>query len=118
MQAQALIAVAFLAFLSVCGTLMALSVRRGRELCDELALRLPEHYVELGRPRPGFFESPRRQAYLRFVLQRQYATLADPWLVDRFDALRRSEMRQLGLLLAGLLGLGAAAVWYELLREG
>ena len=93
--------------------MLVFSVRRGRALCEELARRLPEQYAELGEPRPGFFDSPRRSRYFRFVLQRGYEELTDPYLVERFELQRRSEVRQLIFLLVGFATLGAAAVWYE-----
>lgn len=113
MPIQGFIVIAFLTFLAVFASMLVGSVRRGRELCDELARRLPDAYGAFGRPRPGFFDSPRRNAYMRFVMQRQYEDLPDPALVEAFAALRRAEMRQLGLMLAGFGVLGVAAVSYE-----
>jgi hypothetical protein len=116
MQADDVIVFAFLAFLVIGGALLALSVRRGRALCVELARRFPVEYEELGQPRPGFFDSARRNAYMRFVMQRQFTLLGDPYLIEQFGALRRSEIRHLVFLLGGFGVLGAAALWYEFLR--
>lgn len=116
--ARDLVVVAFLVFLGVGGVLLASSVRRGRTLCDELARRHPAEYERLGRPRPGYFDSARRNAYLRFVLQRGFAALEDPVLVEAFARLRRSELRQLVFLLAGFGALGLAALGLELTGGG
>jgi hypothetical protein len=109
--AEHAVAAAALAYFVVGFLWLALSVRRGRELCEELARRLPEAYAEAGEPRPGFFDHPRRGAYLRFVHQRKYALLPDPHLVAEFSALRRWEVRHLVFLLAGFAVFGLAAVW-------
>jgi hypothetical protein len=116
MQPLDLIIGAFLAFLLIGGVSLILLVRRGRALCGELARRLPAHYEELGQPYPGFFLGPRRTAYMRFVMRSEFIRLSDPYLVEQFAKLRRSEVRQLILLLVGFGGLGAAAVWFEFVR--
>ena len=105
------VAIAGLVFLLIGGLMLVASVRRGRELCRLLAQRLPEEYVTLGSPQPGYFDSPRRQAYFRFIMQRRFTELSDPHLVAEFTKLHRTEMRQLIVLLAGFGGLGIALVW-------
>ena len=73
--------------------LMARSVRRGRELAEELAARHPATYEELGQPRPGFFESARRTRFAQFVGRREFEALSDPVLSASFETYRRSEAR-------------------------
>lgn len=116
MPAEHKIAIAGLAFLVIAGLHLILSVRRGRQLCRLFSQRLPEQYAELESPLPGYFTSPRRHAYFRFIMQRRFAALSDPELVTRFAQLRRSEMRQLVFLLAGFAGLAVAFVWLEWIR--
>ena len=113
MQPLDLIIGAFLAFLLIAGVSLVYLVRRGQALCGELARRLPARYDELGQPYPGFSLSPRQTAYLRFVMQSEFSHLCDPYLVERFRRLRKSEVRQLIFLSVGLGALGAAAVWFE-----
>jgi hypothetical protein len=113
MGAQGAIAVGFLSFLVVNVIWLTLSVRGGRALCGEFARRFPVEYQELGRPNPGFFLNPRRKAYGRFMMQREFEPFGDPGLVRAFAELRRSEMRQLAFLLAGFGVLGVAALWFE-----
>ena len=118
MQAEHRVAIAGLAFLVVCGVMLVASVRRGRELCRLLAERLPAEYSELGSPLPGYFDSPRRNAYFRFIMQRGFEGLEDPHLCEEFGRLRRMEIRQLGFLLAGFAGLGVAFVWLRWIPAG
>lgn len=118
MPSQDALVFAFLSFLLTFGALLVCSVRRGRALCDELARRLPEQYVSLGQPRPGFWNSPGRSAYLRMLMQREFTELDDPRLVDGFEAQRRAELAQLVAMLAGFAVLGVAALWYGFFRSG
>jgi len=113
MQLEHLIAQAGIGFLVVNGALMVGSVRKGRELCRSLAKRLPERYEELGSPLPGYLDTPRRDAYLRFVMQRSFLELPDPHLVAEFTRRRRAEIAQLRFLLVGFAGLGLAVVWLK-----
>lgn len=115
-SAQGVIVIAFVSFLVIGGGLLATSVRRGRDLCDELARRLPERYEELGLPLPALFDTSRWSAYTLLVMQRRYANLDDPFLVEQFDALRKFEVAQLVFVLAGFGALGLAAIWYEFIR--
>lgn len=116
LQALDLIVGAFLVFLLIGGVSFFLSVRRGRALCGELAKRFPAYYEELGQPYPRLLPGPRHTAYLRFLMQSDFARLGDPSLAEQFVRLRRSETRQLVFLLGGFGALGAAAVWYEFVR--
>ena len=86
------------------GSLVAMgrSVRRGRELADMLATRHPDTYEELGRPRPGYFESVRRTKFANFVARREYEQLADDTLAAHFDAHRKAE----ATLVIGIIGIG------------
>ena len=73
--------------------LMALSIRRGRELADALASRHPETYKAKGCPRPGYFHSVRRNRFSLFVARREYEQLADDVLATRFEDYRKAEAR-------------------------
>jgi hypothetical protein len=85
-------------------------------VCRLFAERWPELYAEREFPLPGFFLSPRRNAYFRFVLQRQFEELPDPQLVAEFERLRRTEMRDLVILVAGFAALGIAFLWLRFIR--
>jgi len=80
--------------------LMARSIRRGRDLAEDLATRHPEIYEALGRPRPGYFESVRRTRFAQFVGRREFENLADGSLPARFEAYRKSEARLVLSILA------------------
>lgn len=110
MDLEATVALLALAWLVGSFLLMARSIRRGRDLAEELAARHPATYEALGRPRPGYFESVRRNRFARFVGGREYEDLADPPLAARFEAYRKSDQRLvLSIIAAGavvaLLGL-------------
>lgn len=111
MQAEHAIGVAGAAFFMVGGLLLLGSVRRGRALCRLFAERLPAVYAQVGSPRPGYFDSSRRHAYFRFIMQRGFEDLSDPLLFQEFSRLRRSELRKLLFLLTGFAGLGVVFVW-------
>jgi hypothetical protein len=111
MQAEHAIGVAGAAFFMVCGLLLLGSVRRGSELCRLFAEGLPDTYAEVGSPRPGYFDSPRRHAYFRFIMQRRFEDLNDPLLLQEFSQLHRSELRKLVFLVAGFAGFGLAFLW-------
>jgi hypothetical protein len=83
--------------------LMARTIRRGRELANLLALRHPESYEALGRPKPGFFHSVRGRRFAQFVARREFEDLDDPTLSAQFDEYRKHEARLLWFLLASLL---------------
>lgn len=111
MTPENVVAAAGLCFLLINGLLLVSSVNRGRQLCQLFAERMPQKYLELGSPLPGYFNSACRAAYFRFIMQRKYEDLKDPYLVESFNRHYRSEVRQLVFLLAGFAGLGAAFVW-------
>jgi hypothetical protein len=67
-----------------------------------LALRRPERFEALGRPRPGWWDSIRRDRFFRFVMQRGHSDLGDPPLVERFERYRSMQVRFLALSLVGL----------------
>jgi hypothetical protein len=98
-------------YLAVSMVLIAFSVRRGRGVFEQLALRHPEHYEALGRPRPGFFDSPRRTRFAQYLSRREYLDLPDPPLVEELEALRRFEHRMMAALLIGLAALGLAIAY-------
>jgi len=80
--------------------LMAQSIQRGRSLADELEMRHPRAYEELGRPRPGYFDSVRRTRFAVFVAKREYDDLGDPSLSARFETHRKSDARLVPSILA------------------
>ena len=82
--------------------LMSRSIRRGRELAGTLAKRHPEIYEALGRPRPGYLHSVRRDRFAKFVGRREFETLADPDLLAQFEEYRKFEARLVLSVLAGL----------------
>ncbi len=83
--------------------LMARLIRRGRELAQTLATRHPETYEALGRPRPGYLQSVRRDRFARFVARREFEKLPDPALSAQFEAYRKADARLVLSLLASLL---------------
>lgn len=86
--------------------LMGRSIRRGQKLADALATRHPEVYQELGRPRPGYLQSARRDRFAQFVARRGFEELSDPVLAERFEAYRTSEARLVLSLIGSLLVVG------------
>ena len=99
-RGAALVAVAWLI-----GALLVMgrSIRHGRSLAEKLAERHPEAYEALGRPRPGYLYSVRRDRFAQFVARRGYETLSDPMLASEFDAYRKSEARSVISILASML---------------
>jgi hypothetical protein len=91
------------------------SVQYGRRLAEELELRDPDRYEALGSPRPGYFDSLRRNRFFRFVMRAEFRSLSDPALVEQFEAYRRTEIRGLAVVLSSLAILGAAILWIEYL---
>jgi hypothetical protein len=98
-KAVALIALAWLIGALL---LMARSIRKGRELAERLAKRHPEIYKALGRPRPGYLHSVRRDRFARFVGRREFEDLADPDLSAQFEEYRKLDARLVLSVLAGL----------------
>lgn len=86
--------------------LMGRSIRRGRDLAESLAARHPDTYEALGRPRPGYFQSVRRDRFAQFVARREFENLSDPPLAAEFEDYRTDEARLLLSLLATLLLVG------------
>ena len=82
--------------------MMARTVRRGQELASTLAVRHPETYQELGRPRPGYLQSVRGARFAKFVARRQFENLGDPALSAQFEEYRRYEARLVLSILASL----------------
>ena len=89
------------------------SVQYGRRLAVELELRDPDRYKELDSPRPGYFDSIRRNRFFRFVMRAEFRSLSDPALVEQFEAYRRTEIRGLAVVLSSLAILGVAVLWIE-----
>ena len=100
MNPEKLLAVIALGWLIVSVTLMARSIRRGRELADLLALHHPHMYEEMGRPRPGYFESVRRTRFSRFVGRREFENVVDASLAVRFEEYRKVEARSVISIIA------------------
>jgi hypothetical protein len=76
-------------------------------LAERLAERHPEAYEALGRPRPGYLDSVRRDRFATFVARRGYETLSDPVLASEFDAYRKSEARLVISVLASMMAVFA-----------
>ena len=91
------------------------SVQYGRRLAAELESRDPDRYEALGSPRPGYFDSIRRNPFFRFVMQAEFRSLTDAALVEQFEAYRRTEIRGLAVALSTLAILGVAVLWIEYL---
>jgi hypothetical protein len=89
------------------------SVQYGRRLAEQLEQREPDRYEALGSPRPGYFDSIRRNRFFRFVMQAEFRSLTDAALVDQFEAYRRTEIRGLVVVLSTLAILGVAVLWIE-----
>ena len=113
MQQEDAIAFAAAAWLVSAAVLVVRSVRRGRALADALATRHAEKFEELGRPRPGYFDSVRRGRFERFVMQRGYRELDDPPLLEEFERHRRSEVQLLIALLSGLVAVSLLILWLK-----
>jgi hypothetical protein len=113
MQHEDAVAFAAAAWLVSAAVLVIRSVRQGRALSDALAARHPETFEELGRPRPGYFDSVRRDCFARFVMRRGYRELDDPPLVDEFERHRRSEVQLLIVLLSGLAVVSLLILWLK-----
>ena len=113
MHAETTLGLLALAWLVVAFLLMARNVREGRHLAEQLAARHPPVYESLGRPRPGYFESPRRTRFARFVGKREFEALGDPGLAAEFEAFRKGEAR----LLLSIMGSGALVALVGLLVQ-
>jgi hypothetical protein len=91
--------------------LIARSVRAGRTLADALAARHPDTYEELGRPRPTYLESVRRNRFTRFILRQEYKSLDDTVLEPQFEKYRSDELRRLALIGTGAVVTFAVLLW-------
>ncbi len=111
MQVEDAIGIAGAVFFAINGLWAFASARRGRQLCRRFAERCPEQYAELGSPSPHAFHARKRGAYSRFIMQREFATITDPLLVQEFSRLRASELRQMVFLLSGFALFGLAFLW-------
>jgi hypothetical protein len=100
-----------LLFLAVGGLMMARRIRRGRELCEEFARRLPAEYQACKEPRPAFFYTSRSAAYSAFVLQRKFLRLPDERLVAQFEEIRRQEIKTLVFVFGGCTLLSLMWFW-------
>lgn len=97
-------------FLVACGLVLLATVRYGRQLFRLFENQFPQQYIAAGRPLPGLWESPRRRAHFRFLIQREFDTLQDPQLAREFEKLRQTEVALLIFMLAGFAALGLAIV--------
>lgn len=100
--AERILAYVALGWLIGAWLLLVGSVRRARALADALAARHPEKYEALGRPRPGYFDSIRRDRFARFVGRREFQQLGDPPLIAEFEAHRKAETRLMIFILSTL----------------
>jgi len=103
MNADTLSGLVALAWLIGALLVMSRSIRTGRAAAAALATRHPELYDSLGRPRPGYLHSVRRNRFAQFVARREYENLDDPTLSAQFEAHRRSEARHLLFVVVSLL---------------
>jgi len=113
MQREDAAALAAAVWLAGAAVLVVRSMYRGRALANVLATRHPEKFEELGRPRPGYFDSIRTGRFERFVMQRGYRELNDPPLVEKFERHRRSEVKLLIVLLSGLAIVSLPILWLK-----
>jgi len=93
MESEKAVGIVALAWLIGSFLLMSRSIRRGRDLAEQLATRHPATYEALGRPRPGYFESVRRTRFAQFVGRREFENLANGSLSAQFESYRKSEAR-------------------------
>ena len=115
MDLESAVAAAAAGWLAMAMGWLVRSVQYGRRLAEQLAQRDPDRYEALGSPRPGYFDSLRRNRFFRFVMQAEFRSLTDAALVDQFEAYRRTEVRGLLVVLSTLAAIGAAVVWLEYL---
>jgi hypothetical protein len=115
MELESAIAAAAAGWLAMAMGWLVRSVQYGRRLAVELELRDPDRYKELGSPRPGYFDSIRRNRFFRFVMQAEFRSLSDAALVEQFEAYRRTEIRGLAVVLSTLAALAVAVLWLEVL---
>lgn len=101
-------------FLLVGGLMMAQRIRRGRQLCEEFARRLPVEYKVHKAPRPAFFYTTRSAAYSAFVLQRKFEQLSDPRLAAQFEEVRRQEVQTLIFVFGGCAALVVVWLWMDI----
>ena len=100
-----------LVFLVVGGVMMVRRIRRGKQLCEEFARRLPTEYRAHNEPRPAFFYTSRSAAYSAFVLQRKFLQLPDHELVTRFEEIRRQEISTLAIVFGGCVLMTLTWLW-------
>ena len=107
MQAMQNLAYAImLYFLSV---LLALIFRlwRGGRIVDLLRDRHRDFWEENGRLRPGLWGDARSNRFDRFIMQREYLSLPDPWLSEQAEALRIMTFVMLVWFVGGLVVLSS-----------
>lgn len=100
MEIEKAVGLVALAWLVGSFLLMARSIRRARDLTEALATRHPKTYEALGRPRPGYLDSVRRNRFAQFVGRREFENLDDGLLAAQFEAYRKSEARLILSILA------------------
>ena len=113
MSLESAIAAAAAGWLAMAMGWLVRSVQYGRQLAEQLELRDPDRYEALGSPRPGYFDSLRRNRFSRFVMQAEFRSLADAALIAQFEAYRTTEIRRLVVVLSTLVALGAVVFWFE-----
>ena len=95
MELDQILGLILLGWLVSAMVLISLLVRRGRKLTAFIKSRHPETYEELGRPRPGLWNSARRTRFARFIAQREFEELGDDRLSQACEAYRKAEIRVL-----------------------
>ena len=114
MDLEGVIAAAAAGWLAIAVGWLVRSVQYGRRLAEELELRDPDRYVALGSPRPGYFDSLRRNRFFRFVMRAEFRSLTDVALAEQFEAYRRTEIRGLVVVISTTAALGVAILWLEI----
>ena len=99
------------AFMVTSALLLIRSVGRGRRIAELLESRHPDEYRQLGRPRPGYFQSARRWRFDQFIMGREYLDLKNPDLIAQCERLRGYNLRVLVFVVSGFVVLGAVLVW-------
>lgn len=95
--------------------LIAMLIRRGRELVEMFESRHPEIYEELGRPQPSLWHSPRRTRFARFIAGREFEKLEDDRLSRACEGYRKTEIRVLLGIVVSLAVVGSLVLTLRML---
>ena len=92
---------------------MALDVRRGRVLCQELQERHSVLFDTLGRPCPAILPTSQSRQFAQFLASRRYNEVPDATLQSRFLSYHRQETQLLIALLVSLAIVAGLIAWVE-----